>query len=1629
MGKKLLFLVFLTFATFLLSSWNGFGQCTDSVTITSNASDNTICAGTEVIFTATPSNGGSNPLYQWRVNGVNVGANSNLNTYTTTTLQNGQVVSVRLTSDIANCGAGNPVVSNNITISVNPLSTVNPGGAIAAICQGGITAALGGSFGGGATSAVWSDGGVGGSFANNSGSNPSNTIYTASASAPASITLTLTTAGGSCGSVNTTKTLTVNQNPTVNAGGAISVFCQGGTTAALGGTFGGGATSAVWSDGGAGGSFTNNTGSNSGNTTYTSSASAPASITLTLTSAGGQCGTVNTTKILTINPNPTVSVGVAIAAICQGGTTTALGGSFGGGATSAVWSDGGAGGSFTNNTGSNPGNTTYTASALAPASITLTLTTAGGSCMTVNATKNLTINPTPIISAGVAIAAICQGGTTTALGGSFGGGATSAVWSDGGAGGSFSNNSGSNPGNTTYTASTTAPASIILTLTTSGGSCGNVNATKTLTINPTPTVSAGSAIPAICQGGTTTALGGSFGGGATSAIWSANVTGGSFSNNSGNTPNTATYTAAANAPASIILTLTSSGGSCGTVNATKTLNVNSSVVPTVLITASSTSICTTAPSGSTPVTFTATPTNGGTSPTYQWKNGATNVGTNSATYTANSLANGSQISVVMTSNVNCAAPVTATSNIITMTGYTPPAAPVFVAPSGNINITSGVCPEANGLVYTVTPSSNITSYVWVIPSGWNFVSGQGTNSITVDVTVNSAINTNNISVSAVNACGTSSQVTLAVDINKSAGVNAGPDRSMCVGNPPITLNGSQTGYATNVIWSAPSGTFGSPGNPVTTYTPTITSGTVTLTLSSTKKPGNISCPLVSDQMILTIYPVPTAVAGTAVTACSNAAVNITAGSSATNNAGVLWTSNGTGTIANPTSLTTATYTPGANETGPVTLTLTATGNAPCINAISTKTLTITKAPTAVAGTAVTACSNSAVNITSGASASNNTGILWTSNGTGTIANPTSLTTATYTAGNGETGPVTLTLTATGITPCANAVSTKSLTISQAATAVAGTAITTCSNAAINITTASSASNNTGIVWTSNGTGTIANPTSLTTATYTAGNGETGPVTLTLTATGITPCVNAVSTKILTISQAATAVAGTAITTCSNAAINITTGSSATNNADILWTSNGTGTIANPTSLTQATYTPGNGETGPVTLTLTATGITPCANAVSTKTLTISQAATAVAGTAVVACSNAATNITTGSSASNNTGIVWTSNGTGTIANPTSLTAATYTPGNGETGPVTLTLTATGITPCANAVSTKTLTISQAATAVAGTAIIACSNAATNITTGSSASNNTEIVWTSNGTGTIANANSLTTATYTPGNGETGPVTLTLTATGITPCANAVSTKILSINQEVSITTQPIASQTICSGFPVNFSVSATGTGLTYEWFKNDTSLGIITPTLSINQTTLANAGTYKVKIKRTAPCAEVSSEEAFLIVNENITINTQPTNVEDCEGNSNTFLVSASGNISSYEWRKDGIPISDNGNYSGTKTNTLTISNLILTNTGNYDVVISSTDDTCSQTISNPAVLTVTPSVTINAFSPATSTRCQGAGSVTTTTTATNSTGITYSLDAASLTGGNTIVAATGAVTYAAGWSGTTTIT
>ena len=80
-----------------------------------------ICSGTSVTFTATPTNGGTTPSYQWKLNGVNVGTNST--TYTNSALSNNDLVTCEMTSNATPCLTGSPATSNTITMVVNTTNT------------------------------------------------------------------------------------------------------------------------------------------------------------------------------------------------------------------------------------------------------------------------------------------------------------------------------------------------------------------------------------------------------------------------------------------------------------------------------------------------------------------------------------------------------------------------------------------------------------------------------------------------------------------------------------------------------------------------------------------------------------------------------------------------------------------------------------------------------------------------------------------------------------------------------------------------------------------------------------------------------------------------------------------------------------------------------------------------------------------------------------------------------------------------------------------------------------------------------------------------------------------------------------------------------------------------------------------------------------------------------------------------------------------------------------------------------------------------------------------------------------------------------------------------------------------
>jgi hypothetical protein len=150
--------------------------------------------------------------------------------------------------------------------------------------------------------------------------------------------------------------------------------------------------------------------------------------------------------------------------ICQGGTTTGLGGSFGGDATSAIWFDGGIGGTFSNNEGLAPDIATWTPPTGYSGNATLTLIPFGGSCTTETDTKQIEVTATPTAAAAGVDQVVC--GTTATLAGNTAAVGTGAWSIISGTGGTVAT-----PGSPTSTFTGTAGTTYVLRWTITNGTC------------------------------------------------------------------------------------------------------------------------------------------------------------------------------------------------------------------------------------------------------------------------------------------------------------------------------------------------------------------------------------------------------------------------------------------------------------------------------------------------------------------------------------------------------------------------------------------------------------------------------------------------------------------------------------------------------------------------------------------------------------------------------------------------------------------------------------------------------------------------------------------------------------------------------------------------------------------------------------------------------------------------------------------------------------------------------------------------------------------------------------------------------------------------------------------------------
>jgi hypothetical protein len=132
---------------------------------------------------------------------------------------------------------------------------------------------------------------------------------------------------------------------------------------------------------------------------------------------------------------------------------------------------------------------------------------------------------------------------------------------------------------------------------------------------------------------------------------------------------------------------------------------------------------------------------------------------------------------------------------------------------------------------------------------------------------------------------------------------------------------------------------------------------------------------------------------------------------------------------------------------------------------------------------------------------------------------------------------------------------------------------------------------------------------------------------------------------------------------------------------------------------------------------------------------------------------------------------------------------------------------------------------------------------------------------------------------------------------------------------------------------------------------------VITSQLTITGAQTNNSDTYAVVI--TNSLGSVTSSNAVLTVtNVPPAIVVQPTNQTVGVGSTVILAVTATGTEPlSYQWQVDGTNLLvDGGQIEGATSNVLTISNVQLTNNGNYTVIVT---NVAGSVISSNAVLTV----------------------------------------------------------------------
>jgi hypothetical protein len=370
------------------------------------------------------------------------------------------------------------------------------------------------------------------------------------------------------------------------------------------------------------------------------------------------------------------------------------------------------------------------------------------------------------------------------------------------------------------------------------------------------------------------------------------------------------------------------------------------------------------------------------------------------------------------------------------------------------------------------------------------------------------------------------------------------------------------------------------------------------------------------------------------------------------------------------------------------------------------------------------------------------------------------------------------------------------------------------------------------------------------------------------------------------------------------------------------------------------------------------------------------------------------NITAGSSASNYNALSWSTSGTGSFTNNTTvdaLTNTTYTPSVADktAGSVILTLNATANAGCQNQNRAITFYINPLSVGgtIAGSATVCASSNSTTLTLSGHTGSITRWEYSavsdfSSGVTTVAN----TTTTLTITNLSATRYYRAVITSGL--CSSTYSSTATITVNATSVGGSLAGNATVCSGTnSTTFTLSGhTGNVTRWEWsLVSDFSSGVNTVanvTTSLTATNLTATRYYRAVVTN-GVCSAANSTTGTVTVSPTSVGGTIAGGTTVCTGtNSTTLTLSGhTGSVTRWEWSAVS-DFSSGVNTVANVTTTLTAANL--TATRFYRAVVTS--GVCSSTNSGSATITVSPTSVSGSVSGG-ATVCSGTNSTTLTLT------------------------------------------